>query len=239
MIYLKKNNKKYKNNKFCFLIIILLLLFSYYEITNDLRLGGVLRDILFKPISKDNYSDLYTLLNTELKKENDELKSILEIDYSQTDFSIVNATIIERNNNYWLNELIINKGSEDKIENNQMVITKDGMIGKVISTSKNTSIVKLLPSFNSPIPVTINDINKIMYTDNYSLFIRGINDDDKIKIGDKVLSGISENFPKGILIGTVDTIYEEDNKIGYIAKVSLSSNINDLRFVSILVRNVK
>lgn len=239
MIYLKKHKRSDKNNRFCIFIIILLLLFSYYEITNDLRLGGVLRDILFKPVSKDNYSDLYTLLNNEIKKENNELKSLLKIDYSLTDFNIVHATVIERNNNYWLNELVINKGNIDGIKDNQMVITKDGMIGKVISTSKNTSIVKLLPSFNYSIPVTINDINKIMYTDNYSLFIRGINDDDKIKIGDKVLSGLSENYPKGILIGTIDTIYKESNNIGYIAKISLSSNINDLRFVSILVRNLK
>ena len=230
--FMKKNN-----NRFILILIVLLLLFSYYEINNELRLGGILRDMIYIPFRTDNSNILFTLFNEEIKKENDELKSLLGISNSLTDFDVINSTIIERNNNYWLDELIINKGNNDLIEKNQIVITNDGMIGKVLSVSSNTSIIKLITGFNSPIMVTINDLEKVLEVKNYNFSIKGINQNDNIKIGDKVLTnGLMNDFPNGILIGEIEKIDKENDDVGYIAKVKLSSNINNLRFVSVLKR---
>ena len=112
------------------------------------------------------------------------------------------------------------------------------MIGKVLSVSSNTSIIKLITGFNSPIMVTINDLEKVLEVKNYNLFIKGINQNDNIKIGDKVLTnGLMNDFPNGILIGEIEKIDKENDDVGYIAKVKLSDNLNDLRFVSVLKRS--
>ncbi len=234
-----KKKKKKNNNRFIIIIIILLLLFSYYEINSDLRLGGILRDMIFIPLKKDYSKELHYLLNEEIKKENEELKSLLNINTSLTDFTIVNASIVERNVNYWLEELTIDKGYDDGIENGLIVINNNGLIGKVLSTSKNTSIIKLISGFNSPLLVTINNIEKVLIIDNYSLFIKGINENENIGIGDKVItSGLMNKFPNGILIGEIEKISKEKDDVGFIAKVKLSSDINNLRFVSILKRKL-
>ena len=147
---MKKNNKKVKkNDKYLIVIILLLLFFSYYEINNDFRFGGILRDILYAPLRKNN-NDLYTFINKEIEKENKDLKEMLDIKDSLTDFDLINASVVERNNTYWLNEITINKGLNDGINDNQIVITKNGMIGKVVDTSNNTSIVRLITGFTSP-----------------------------------------------------------------------------------------
>lgn len=233
-----KKKKKIKNNdKYLLLIILFLLVFSYFEINSNLRFGGIVRDIIFTPFKKEYKEDLINLIDNELKKENDELKELLEIDYSLTDFEAINGSVIERNLTYFLNELTINKGTKDSVNKSQLVITKDGMIGEIISSSYNTSKVKLITSFSSPISVSINDINKVLFVSDYELFIKGINTTDNIKVGDKVLtSGLSNNYPKGILIGEIDEIKSENNKTGLIAKVKLTADINNIKFVSILKR---
>lgn len=231
-------NKKQK--KICVYLIILLSFFSYYEIKSNNRFGSIIRDIIFNTKMVDNKNQLTFLLNKELKEENKELKDLLDINHSLNDFKIINATIIERNNTYWLNELTIDKGSSDDIYNNQIVITKDGMIGKVIDTGIETSKIKLITSFDAPISVTINSINKVLQIDNYSLFIKDINNNDNIKVGDKVItSGLSDIFPKGILIGTIKEINKRSDGVGFIGKVELSANINNLRFVTVLKRENK
>lgn len=234
----RKYKKVENNNRFLIFIIILLLFFSYYEINNDFRFGGILRDILYTPLRKDN-NDLYTFINKEVEKENKDLKNLLDIKESLTDFDYINASVIERNNSYWLNEITINKGLEDGISNNQIVITKDGMIGKVIDSSNKTSIVKLITGFTNPVSILINDISKVLTIDNYNLYVKGINNGENIKVGDKVItSGLSDIFPKGIIIGEIESISKEKNDVGYFGKVKLSSDINNLRFVIVLKRKI-
>ena len=239
MIVLKKYNK-YKSNKDKILLIFIVIVsfFSYFEIKGNYRFGGLLRDILFSE-TKELDTNISIPINEELKKENEELKKYLELDYSLTDFEIINASVIERNTSFFLDEITINKGLNQGVNNNLIVVTDKGMIGKVISSSFNTSKVKLITGFNNPISVKVNNVNKILTRDN-DLIIKGINNQDNIKVGDSVVtSGLSDIFPSGILIGNIENIEAEKDKVGYIAKVKLSSNINDLMIVSVLKRREK
>ena len=234
---MKKYKKKRKKTKYLIIIISFLLILSYFEINSNYRIGGLIRDIIYSPFRKSYYKELYTLVNEELKKENKELKDILNIDYSSTDYELINASVIERNNTYWLAELTINKGSDDLVSKNQIVITKNGMIGKVISVSDKTSIIKLITAFSEPILVDINGLSKVMTSDNYNLYIKGINNEDNISKGDKVItSGLSNNYPRGILIGEIEEIKISSDKVGKIARVKLSQSLDDIRFVSALKR---
>lgn len=238
MIILKKNIIYKHNNKVLIILILIMLFFSYFEIKNNLRFGGILRDLLFKETLSLN-NNISLSINEEIKKENEKLKKILELDYSLVDFEVINGSVIERNMSYFLNEVTINKGLNDGVSNNLVVVDESGMIGKVISASFNTSKVKLITGFDNPISVKINNVNKLL-TRNTDLEIRGINTKDNIKKGDKVVtSGLSDIFPSGILIGYISEIYKENDDVGYIAKVKLSGNVDNLMFVSILKRREK
>lgn len=233
----KKNNKQ--KEKLCIFLILFLFVLSFFELNSDIRLGNIIRDFIFYPssfIKTESFIDSY---EKELIEENKELKNLMNIKISLTDFDIEYGTIVERNNSFWLEELTINKGLLNGIEKNSAVITEDGLIGKISSVSLNTSTIKLITGEESSISVTISKKNKLLTTNNGKVIIRGINDKDKIKIGDSVItSGLSNNFPKGILIGTISSITKEKDSVGYIAEVKLSSNIDDLRFVAVLKRKI-
>ena len=226
----KKNNVK---SKILLLLICFLFIFSYFELTSDIRLGNVLSDIIFYKSSSIKNYDLLDSVETELKKENEELKKILEIDSSLTDYDVIYATIIGRNNLFFLDELLINKGKVNGIENDLVVVTKDGVIGKVVDSFFNTSRVRLVGN-NLSISVSINNKNKILEYKDGKYIVKGINAIDNNRVGDKVLtSGLSDSFPKGLLVGVVDRL-EKD-----ILGVKLSSDIDNLRFVAVLKRKNK
>ena len=225
----------YVENKRLIFLILFLLFFSFIELRDDSRFGGLLRDIIYKPIVIEN-NRLIDSLNEELNNENKELKQLMNIS-SLTDFEIIYTSIVERNINYWLNELTINKGYVDGIRKNMIVVTNEGVIGKIKEVNKNTSIVKLLTSddYNNITQVNINNINKIMSYKNGKLIVKGVEEKDNIKLGDKVLtSGLLDNSPRGLLIGIVDKI-NYDN-VGLSLEVKLSADTSDLRFVAVLKR---
>ncbi len=229
----KKKKKNSSKNKILLLLICFLFIFSYFELTSDIRLGNVLSDIVFfKAKEIDNY-DLIDSVETELKSENQELKKLLEIDYSLIDYDVIHAAVIGRNNLFFLNEMIINKGKVDGVTNDSVVVTKDGVIGKIIDSGFNTSRVKLIGS-NLSVSVSINNKNKILEFKDGRFIVRGINNKDSIKVGDLVVtSGLSDFFPKGLLVGTIVKMEKE------MCIVKLSSNLDNIRFVSILKRKNK
>ena len=234
----KKKLKSKRNNKVLLFIIIFLAIFSYFELNGDIRVGNILNDLLY-PITREIKDDLKITLEEEIINENKELKELLNIDKSLSEFNIINATIIERNNSFFLNEMTINKGLIDGIEKNTPVITKNGLIGEISSISLFTSKVKLITNNSYKISVTVNKNNKILSVDNNKIIIRGINEKDNIKVGDKVItSGLQEKYPKGIIIGRINNLRYESNNVGIIADVLLESNIDDIRFVAVLKRRI-
>ena len=91
-------------------------------------------------------TDLYYAQIEELQKEVTELKSALELNSILSEYTYINATIINRNIGYWYNTLTIDKGSKSGINQGDAVITNEGLIGKIIHVSNFSSSVKLLTS---------------------------------------------------------------------------------------------
>ena len=224
------------------IVVSLLFLSIKYKIDTTY----LLRDIFYFPINLfvPNNKTVLEDRCIELQEELDSLEELLKINNTLSDFSIVSSTVINRNANYWNNELTINKGSIDNIKVGMAVIDNKGLIGKIDNVGLTTSIVKLITnnSKDNKISVKIgigdNSINKILEVDkNNNLVISGIDNNYDIKIGDNITtSGLSDKYPSGITIGKVEKI--EDDNFGISKKVCVKhiSNLDNIRFVSVLIR---
>ena len=185
-------------------------------------------------------------INIELLKENEELKKTLELNNTLSERSYINATVINRNISYWFNEITINKGSSDGIKDGMAVINSDGLIGKIIKTSNNTSVIKLLTDENmtNKISVKIEYDGRFVYglLSNYKdtfFLIDGISDNTNIDKGAKVVtSGLTDSFPSGILIGYVEEISTDNFDLSKTLKVKSKIDFNDIYYVTVLKRNV-
>jgi rod shape-determining protein MreC len=194
---------------------------------------------------EDQYKYQEAKLNEQQTQIN-KLNELLDLEKTLSQYTYQHAQVLNRNLNYWNNEITIDKGSSNGIEIDMAVITKNGLIGKVIDTSTFTSKVRLLTSSDISNKVSVKIITKeeviygilSSYDQKNGLFlVEGISGNKKIdKLSTVVTTGMGIIFPSGILIGQVET-YELDNfGLAYIVKVNPSVNYDDLTHVTILKR---
>jgi len=194
-------------------------------------------------------TDLYYSQIQELQKEVTELKSTLDLNATLSEYSYVNATVVNRNIGYWYNSLVIDKGSKNGIKEGDAVITNEGLIGKIINVSNFSSTVKLLTSDDVSnkisIKITSDDGKHYGLLVGYDLKeniykIEGITDSDKIEEGDIVsTTGLTDYFPSGILIGTVSKVVKDEYDLNSIIEVEPSVSFEDISIVTILNRKAE
>ena len=194
-------------------------------------------------------TELYYAQIEELQKEVTELKSTLELNSTLSEYSYVNATVVNRNIGYWYNSFTIDKGSKNGVKEGDAVITSEGLIGKVVNVSNFSSTVKLLTSddVSNKISIKITSNDKKYYglligydVDKNIYKIEGITESDKIKEGDMVTTtGLTDYFPGGILIGYVSKVVKDEYDLNSIIEVKPSVSFNEISIVTILNRKAE
>ena len=183
--------------------------------------------------------------NENYKDEISKLKSVLELNTVLSDKIYVNATVVTRNINYWYEEATIDKGSSDGITKNMAVVTPLGLIGKVVKVSNYSSKVQLLSgNFNDKISVKIKVGDDYVYgliskydVDSNSYTVEGISQNVDIPSGsDVVTTGMSDVFPSGIKVGTVNEVALDNFDLSKVVSVKASVNFDDIDYVSVLKR---
>ena len=214
---------------------------------NDIvSLGDVLEE---NKILKSNVEKIESLEaeNIELKQEIEKLKEELDVDYVLTDYNYLNATVVSRNSMYWYNNLSVDKGSKNGVEEGMVVINSTGLIGKVTNVGKYSSDVKLITSTDTSnkisVIVTNGDDNLVGVINGYNyeegyLEVEGISNTETVAVGDVVYtSGLGGVFPSGILIGYVDSITTDVYDLAKIINVKPSAKFDNINYVTILRRD--
>lgn len=204
---------------------------------------------LINPFKAKNYNqdESYLIqknINVALESEVAELKKILELNKTFTEYSLINATVLVRNKSYWFNTIEIDKGKKDGIRLDTAVITYDGLVGKVVKVYSNSSEVKLLTSddVNYKISVSIKSGEDTTYAvlNGYDgerdlLKVTGVSRLSNINKGDIVTtSGLGEVFPAGIYIGEVTLIENDKYDLSKTVYIKSKQNFNDIHYVSVL-----
>ena len=161
----------------------------------------------------------------------------------------MNATVISRNPTTWYNNLTIDKGSHNGIEEGMVVMNSTGVIGKITNVSTFSSDVKLITTTdtNNKMSVTItsgdNHLTGVINGYDYKtkwLEVEGISNTENVSVGDLVYtSGLGGVFPSGILVGKVANISTDVYDLSKIINVSPSANFADINYVTVLKRNDK
>lgn len=221
------------------IIFIIILLLLNFILKQDYIY--YLRDYIY---DTNNNVIVFKEENNALKKEIKELKKLLEL--KNTNYKLKYASVISRNTKDYLEEVIIDVGKKDGIKENLAVITKDGLIGKIIKVTNKTSTVRLITSSNiyNKISVNIEADNKsvtgiITSYDSLtnSLTIEGITENVNIQTGSLVTTtGLSDIYPSGILVGRVSRVMKDNFDLAYILKVEPTENLSSFHYVAVIVK---
>lgn len=183
---------------------------------------------------------------TRLEKENKELKKELDMkDISQ--FNPVSSTVIARSPDQWMNTVIIDKGKKSGMKENMAVITSEGLVGRIKKANQFSSQVELISTSvkTSKLSVDIQqeDENIFGMISRYDeekglLVISDIDNKYKVEKGSKVVTnGLGDQLPKGLLVGEVEKVENDEYGLSKVAYIKTSTNIKDLNHVYVAKRD--
>jgi rod shape-determining protein MreC len=182
--------------------------------------------------------------NQALRENTDELlrlRNIVDfIDVNKLTYNLVTARVIARSPNNWYKTLTINKGAQQGIIKDMAVISPDGLVGRIESVNDNSAQVILITDREVAVGAILQrtrDTNGIVEgrDDSSLLVMRNIPYYSKIRKGDRVItSGLSEYYPKGILIGTVKQTKREPGGLLLSAEVAPGVEFDKLEEVLVV-----
>ncbi len=183
-----------------------------------------------------------------LKKDNEKMKDQLDVVDGLNDYSLINASVIGRNPDSWLEQVIINKGSQNGVEMDMSVMSGNGLIGRVTEVNLTTSKITLLTSSdtaNTRIAAMIQSDDKVVYgtisndpSHNQQLIMTQIDQDGDIKEGDQVVtSGLGGISPRSLLIGSIESVKMDQYGLFKEATIKQSADTNDIRYVTLVKRS--
>ncbi|WP_179286939.1 rod shape-determining protein MreC [Lentilactobacillus parakefiri] len=184
-----------------------------------------------------------------LSRENKQLKRQLNVGNTLTGYEKINAAVITRTPSSWASQVIINKGQASGIKKDMPVIAGPGLIGTVAEVNKTNSKVVLISNTaensNRFAIQVLGDNSKVVngiitsYDSAANRIIMGnITSNAKLSVGNRVTtSGLGGVIPKGIYVGTVSKVTQDDYGLAKKVYIKPAANLNDIEVVSVAIRD--
>ena len=182
---------------------------------------------------------------TEIMAENVRLKTLLEYKRTANQFDFVTAAVVGRDQGTWNNTIIINRGTADGITKDMPVVTSQGLVGSVVNAYTNVAKVQLILDSRSAVGALVqrpeSRVAAIVEGNNATpLMPKMVNiarDADIIKSDKLVTSGFGGIYPKGLLIGEVVDIVNEEGGLLKYASLKTAVDFDKLEEVMVIVRS--
>lgn len=234
--------------------MLLLVNYNNYQKTEFLNSSNAVAGNLYKKISSTTDYLALAEINEQLNRENARLKNILADSYKMSvDSSVLyndslyqqqyiyrTAKIINNSVNKHLNYITLDKGSLHGVKPEMAVVTANGVVGVVISVSKNFSTAISL--LNSRISVS----SKIKKNDYFGSLTWDGKDYKTARLfeipvhvplqpGDTIVtSGFSSIFPEGLLLGTIQEVLPSSGGNFHEVIITFTNDFKSLSYVKLI-----
>lgn len=211
----------------------------YYDRKTKNELEKEIKDLQNQLIIELNNRAKIALLEEENQFLRDQLQFIKNDQYKP-----LIGHLISKNSKESINTIIIDKGDKDGVKIGYPVVAGNGVIiGKIIKTSNYTSVALLINDHNSSLAASIINAEKTigLVKGEYGLGVRMelIPQTENLKEGDLVItSGIEDNIPRGLIIGTIEKVFGDEEEIFKQAVIRLPINFNKIYEVNILIPQI-
>lgn len=188
------------------------------------------------------------LINYEvILSENSILKEHVNLTASYPDYNVIVADVISEAVSNWEEVLLINRGEQDGLKPDMVVVAEEGLVGYVESVTSNTAkVVTILDPGVTVSARTTRTRDSLTCKGNSSL-----SDENKIKVtkiptgltlveGDRLeTSGLGGKYQKGIPIGEIVKFTSKKNPVENEAILKTYIDFNKLETVAIIVEEYK
>ncbi len=179
---------------------------------------------------------------SEAAAENTRLRALLEYKQAATQFDLVAARVIGRESATWTSMIIIDRGTRDGIKEDMAVVTEKGLVGNVIEAGPISSKVQLILDPRSAVGTLVqrpeSRVAGIVEGDSTNpMMPRMINiprTADVVEGDTIVTSGFGGVYPKGIIVGLVSSIENDEGGLLKYARLEPAVDFQKLEDVEVI-----
>ena len=151
-----------------------------------------------------------------IQAENSTLKEYLNLTKQYENYKTIPAYIINKDVSNYSSIFIINVGTDNGVSENMTVIAAEGLVGHVISVTKDTAKVQTLIDTSNVVSGTLENSKDNVIArgtlNGNELKATYVSTDTVLTEGEKLhTSGMGGIYPKGIYIGSIKKINETKN----------------------------
>ncbi len=143
--------------------------------------------------------------------ENERLSALLKIAQKYPAYKSIGANIIAKSPGVWYDDFTINKGTNEGISANMVLVAPEGLVGRVLESGLTYSKAQSILDSRSSVPamsVRTGDLGVVkgnyVLSDDGLCTMEYIDGDAEILVGDEIVtSHLSDIYPAGLAIGKV------------------------------------
>ncbi|MDH3998950.1 MAG: rod shape-determining protein MreC [Desulfuromonadales bacterium] len=173
--------------------------------------------------------------NDEIRLENRRLRLLLDFKEAQT-FESLPARVIAEDASSWFRTVTIDKGMAQGVAEGMSVVVAEGVVGRVIRSSERYSRVLLITDASSAVASLLqkNRARGVCRGQGEQLVLDFVLRLEQVAVGDRVVtSGMGGVFPKGLVVGTVDSV--ERRGFGLFQEVTVTAAVDFSHLEEVLV----
>lgn len=196
-------------------------------------------------LTKENIDLENKLLEYDkLKEENDRLREVLNFKNSKNNYDYLGCEIIGYSGESFSSGYVIDKGENDGLKKDMIVISNKGLVGQVTSTGSNWAIVQSLINENIAVSVMVNSTREttgilkgyVTHSNQNLTKVTNLPIDSAIKEGDVIVtSGLGQIYPKEVRIGEVVSVETDEVKVMKTAIVKPFVDFNKLEELFVVI----
>ncbi|MFP3155455.1 rod shape-determining protein MreC [Lachnospiraceae bacterium ZAX-1] len=177
--------------------------------------------------------------------ELDHLKELIALDEKYPDYDKVAAQIFSHDGGNWFNTFLINKGTNDGIEIDMIVMAGSGLVGIIYDVGPNYAKVRsIIDDASNVSGITLSTSDRCIVSGN----LKTMNEDQVIQFtnlkckdgaittGEQVVTSyISDKYLPGLLIGYVQSIEKDSNNLTHSGTITTAVDFEHLQDVLIIL----
>jgi rod shape-determining protein MreC len=178
----------------------------------------------------------------EFQRENQRLREQLALRQALPSFRWAEGRVIGYDATNTVRSIIINAGSRDGINEGMIVISSQGIVGRVVRASPNTAKILLITDGSSSINAVVQSSRARGVVNggaNGELTMRYIAKGEQVRTGDRIVtSGLGGVYPEGLLIGTVIDVRQRDVDMFQDARIEPAVDFGRLEVALVVTNHV-
>lgn len=160
-------------------------------------------------------------LSQQDKYELETYRELFKLDQEYSQYEKVGARVIGKDSGKWFHSFLIDKGSDDGLAKDMVVIAQGGLVGIITAVGpRSARVMSIIDDESNITAMSENTRESFVVSGDLELYEDGmlrvmyIDKESEIGPGDKIItSNISSVYLPGILIGYIDEIAVDSNNM--------------------------